>query len=159
MKTPREENILEAYAFYGILDGIHNKIMEQELSPINLTITMMNIAAYSIPYAVNGALACEIALKSALDLNICRKHLHHIDRLFNEIDDKYKEVIKRKFLEKGLVESDFQNVLKESSDLSVDWRYYYEQENVAIPKHFYDLVEAICKGMFSFSSLIVRDDS
>lgn len=118
----------------------------------------MDFAAYSIPYVVNGTLACEIALKSALSIETSKKCMHYINKLYNELSDDYKNVILDKFTSSGLSPEDFQNCLNQSSDLFVKWRYFYESKGVSKPKYFYELVQAICLGMFSFSSLIERDD-
>ena len=156
MVEPRAESILEAYAFYNVHNVIYEKYYARGI-PVSDKNELMNFAAYTIPYVVNGALACEIALKSVLDLDISKKCLHHIDLLYNSLGNDYRQAILTQFMSYGLSEHDFSNSLTQSSDLFVDWRYYYEKNGVFAPNHFHELVESIYKGVFSFSPLIERN--
>lgn len=146
----REDNMLEAYAFYKVFYEIHKKYFNCKVSIDE----MMDFAAYSIVYAVNGALACEVALKAVLDFQTCKQIKHCLDQLYNSIDNKYKQKIKERFMMTGLSEKEFIDTLQQSSNVFVEWRYCYEEDSVSIPAHFYNLVEAICQTMFSLSELI-----
>lgn len=149
MKT---NGVLETYAFYQVFRGIHDRcFVGFHFSQVQ------EVAAFSIPYVVNGALACEVALKSFIDdIGKAKSCQHYLDRMYDMIDDDHKRRIESEFISLGCPKEELFSTIKESSRLFVDWRFFYEPDKraLSIPKHFYEMVVAICFAAFSDSELI-----
>lgn len=146
--------ILSAVGLYNVFDDIHKKYFGN--SKINLY-QILNFVSANIVYVVDGALACEMAMKSAINENDARHLGHNLNKIYQSsfFDQKYKDAIKKSFILKGFTDSEFDNVLKESSNLFVTWRYFYERSNSGchVPKYFYEFVTSCVETMVDFSEL------
>lgn len=64
MSPINNDAILSAVGFYNAFDEIHKKYYTRSKLQLD---EILDFAAISIPYAVNGAFACEVAMKSAIN--------------------------------------------------------------------------------------------
>lgn len=90
---------------------------------------------------VNGALACELYMKSMLEE---RTRGHDLLELFRKLSLFEQTIIRGKtiinmmnFIEKNYGEKDFYADLKMMRNGYVDWRYYYEHESTRTSPMFY----------------------
>lgn len=154
MSPINNDAILSAVGFYNIFDGIHQKYFTGSKLPLD---EFMNFAAINIPYAVNGAFACEMAFKSVIDEKTAKKLKHDLFKIYNSthFDKKYREAIENSFVSKGLTKEAFDIVLKESSNLFIRWRYFFEHTNsgCSIPENFHQFVSSCVETMVDFSGL------
>ncbi len=150
-RTLNENAIVESLGFYNIFEDLHQKYFTQG-NAISL-LKISNCAIYSFPYIVNGAFACEMALKSSINLIEAKKCGHNLFSLFCKTDAIYQKAIKSFASSAGLEEDAFNEVLNESKNLFKDWRYYYEKDEVNIPQNFDIIVQSICLTMFKFSKI------
>lgn len=79
---------------------------------------------------VNFSFCAEILLKSMIDEH---KKTHKLRELFNEIDERWKKIIKAKI---NYSENIFDFLLEENSNSFEDWRYYYEKNKEKIKGDF-----------------------
>ncbi len=159
MSPINNDAILSAVGFYNAFDEIHKKYYTG--SKIQLD-EILNFAAISIPYAVNGAFACEVAMKSAINEKNAKTLGHKLLDIYNSkyFSNKYKKAIKDSFISKGFSGIEFNCVLTESSDLFYSWRYIYEssKSTCSIPKYFYEFVTSCVETMLDFSDLKRKDN-
>ena len=148
-----DHTIVGCVGFYNVYCDIHNEINK----PHSLD-DIMNIATLSVPHIVNGAFACELALKSVLDNQTAKKLGHKLYNIFTNqaFPDEYRKAIINFFIDKGHSEDEFNKVLLDSSELFVKWRYYYEKGSITTPDNFGLLVDSICRTMIGLSSFEVK---
>lgn len=146
--------ILSAVGFYNVFDCIHTKYFSGTKIALD---EIMDYISITIPYVVNGAFACEMAMKSAISDEHSKSIGHNLSNIYNSVyfKNEYKEAILNSFLSNGLTKTDFIKVLNESSNLFIEWRYFYEEtkNQVTIPKNFERFVTACVETMLVFSDL------
>ena len=151
-----EDAFFEAYAFFKVFKGIHDKYFSGSISITQ----QIEMCAFSIPYVVNGAFACEVVLKQFIATDKVRGCQHDLNKMYGLIDDEYRDRIKARFMRGGLSEEELNEALSQSTSLFVDWRYFYEpeKEELIIPKNLYKMVEAICLAAFTYSEVVNEID-
>lgn len=136
--------------FFNTFLHLHNSYFSKE-SPVprsDILQSSSNKAIYSFPYAVNGAFAIEIALKSLMNETNAKQCSHDIKKAFqnNQIPDNIKISIKKRFYSYNLTESDFDDTLSKASNLFVEWRYGFQSaNNIMVPEYFFELTDSICR--------------
>ena len=96
------------------------------------------VAGKMYPCVVNGAFACELFLKAiigASDPNGVPKS-HRLKGLFSMLDQKTQADIEAEYLNTSRLP--LCDLLDESDNAFIDWRYAYEQ---GVCSHFTDLIE------------------
>ena len=154
--------VLSACGFFRVFEDIHQKYFTGK-SKVPVTNTAMTgLMADSLPYVVNGAFACELAMKSVISEKDSRKLKHNLKEIYNSdaFDKEYKDAILNSFIATGLSKQDFETVLEESSNLFQDWRYFYEESKTshAVPKNFYEFVNSCVRAMITFSCFTISDE-
>lgn len=127
---------------------------------LSTKVTSDNFNEYSIPYAVNGAFACELALKYILNsekIGYSKTHLLH--ELFNLLPPNKKIAIieDMKFDFPSLTDEEIKTVIFLISNTFEDLRYFYENNtcfsvNYAVSflilflsRHFFTLFMSLLK--------------
>ncbi|MFA0814737.1 MAG: hypothetical protein ACC608_02985 [Anaerofustis sp.] len=144
-----EDAVIASRGFFAVFQDICKKGYYNDES--SLTVPNFDTAIFSFPYIVNGAFACELALKSALSIEVAKTIRHDLFSLFYNIHDDYQTAIKNHASSRGLDEKSFDVALEQSKNLFYDWRYFYERDKVNIPSNFDIIVQSICITMFGFS--------
>lgn len=96
------------------------------------------VAGKMYPCVVNGAFACELFMKAligASDPNGIPKS-HRLKGLFSMLDQKTQADIEAEYLKTSRLP--LCDLLDESDNAFIDWRYAYEQ---GVCSHFTDLIE------------------
>lgn len=106
---------------------------------IDLSQDLIGMAAGKMyPCVVNGAFACELFMKAIIGASnpsgIPRSH--KLKELFSALDKKTQDTIKTEYIKS----SDFplDDLLDESDNAFVEWRYAHEQE---VQSHYIALIE------------------
>jgi len=125
-----------------------NYFNKQKPIPFNLS----NQVMYSFPYAVNGAFAIEIALKSFMDEKNARQCGHDLKKAFhnNQVPDNVRIAIKNRFTsllpDRTQEEANFDVTLTKASNLFVQWRYGFQSaDSIMVPEYFFELTDSICR--------------
>lgn len=123
LPTLNTKILVEAEAFYRI--GIQAfKEMEEAVTQNGELLQKVSL----FPAIVNTAFACELYMKNLLHEREGIVIEHHLDTLFEKLDETVKRVIKETIVsnKKGYTDEIFNENLKNISNVFVDWRYYYE---------------------------------
>lgn len=148
--------IVGCLGFYNVFDEIRCRYHRVSIRDV------VKMAVDSIPYAVNGAFACELAIKAFLCEKVARKYGHRLSAVFagNELPQEYKTAVKDYYIDHGGAESNFYPLLEKLSDVFENWRYFYEKSksSVTLPDDFNLLVDAFCKAAFRLSGLEIVGD-
>lgn len=91
-----------------------------------------------IPAIVNFAFACELYIKSRLMHIGIDTHGHELEKLFNKVDDDFKDFLSLEYREALEVDqASFEDDIKTFSNAFVSWRYVYEgksESSIILPK-------------------------
>lgn len=138
----------ECVAFYDVYKSLEKRL---ESSGIHNDPSGNHIPTLlSVPYIVNGAFACELALKYVLienQINFCYTDGHNLKYLFNLLPQRDKNNIENILKMKTNLDS---ILLYKEIDLIADsfikWRYYFQNIDNGMPNtiFFHIFVNNVC---------------
>lgn len=104
------------------------------------------------PKVVNGAIACELALKYlTLKETATFEQIHDLAKLFHSLPQQHKEALLKEIYPRlHQNEGTFEFCLNQISDSFVKWRYPFERDVVGTTDFFDGFVSIVCEYALGF---------
>lgn len=144
----------ECAAFYDVFKGLESRLANSGI--VNTPPEHKNPVLLQVPYIVNGAFACELALKYLLvenQISFCISAKgHNLEYLFDLLPPPIKQSLKAKLKKAGNMND---TELRENIHLHADsfnqWRYLFSYigDNMYYNKFFGVFVNQICTYVLS----------
>lgn len=144
----------ECAAFYDVFKGLENRLENSgiaETPPEHKNPTLLEV-----PYVVNGAFACELALKFLLvenQISFCISAKgHNLEYLFNLLPSSIKQSLKAKLKIAGNIDdTELTKNIHLHADSFNQWRYMFANidDNIYCNKFFSVFVNQLCSFVLS----------
>lgn len=139
----------ECAAFYDVFKGLENRLENSGI--VEASQEHKNPTLLAVPYIVNGAFACELALKYLLvenQISFCISAKgHNLEYLFDLLPPQVKQPLKDKLKTAGNInETELTENIHLHAESFNQWRYLFTniEENMYYSKFFSVLVNQLC---------------